>query len=46
MTIEERIEYAERRRDESLENGTVFDVVYWNGYIDGLKAAQRDLTNG
>lgn len=42
MSIEERIEYAERRRDESLANGTLNDVIYWNGYIDGLKAVMRD----
>ena len=41
MSIEERIEYAERRRDDSISNGTVYDVVYWNGYLDGLKAVLR-----
>ena len=42
MTIDERIKYAEARRDEALSNGTINDVVYWNGYIDGLKAVKRD----
>lgn len=46
MSIEERIEYAERRRDESLENGTLNDVIYWNGYIDALKAVKRGAENG
>lgn len=46
MSIEERIEYAEKRRDDELVNGTINNVVYWNGYIDGLKAVQRDLKNG
>lgn len=46
MSIEERIKYAERRRDDSIVNGTTHDAVYWNGYIDGLKAVQRDMTNG
>lgn len=42
MSIEERIKYAEARRDEELTNGTINDVIYWNGYIDGLKAVQRE----
>jgi len=42
MTIEERIKYAEARRDEAISNGTVNDIVYWNGYVDGLKAVKRD----
>jgi hypothetical protein len=42
MTIDERIQYAEGRRDEALSDGTLNDVVYWNGYIDGLKAVKRD----
>ena len=43
MNIKERIEYAERRRDDSISNGTLNDVVYWNGYLDGLIAVQREL---
>ena len=47
MTIEELIEvrlaYAEKRRDDAFLNGTVQDAVYWRGYIDGIKAVQRDL---
>ena len=42
MTIDERIEYAEGKRDDVLSNGTVNDIVYWNGYIDALKAVKRD----
>ena len=42
MSIEERIKYAEERRDEELVSGTINDVIYWNGYIDGLKAVMRD----
>lgn len=42
MSIDERIEYAESRRDDALINGTINDVVYWNGYIDGLKAVKKD----
>ena len=42
MSIDERIKYAESRRDEALSDGTINDVIYWNGYIDGLKAVKRD----
>jgi hypothetical protein len=46
MSIEERIKYAESKRDEALDNGTFSDVIHWNGYIEGIKAVQRDLNNG
>lgn len=46
MTIEERIEYAEKRRDDAFLNGTVQDALYWRAYIDGVKAVQRDLNGG
>lgn len=42
MSIDERIEYAEARRNDAVSNGTVNDIVYWNGYLDGLKAVKRD----
>lgn len=42
MSIDERIKYAEGRRDEALGNGTINDIVYWNGYIDGLKAVKMN----
>lgn len=42
MTIEERIEYAENKRNEAVSNGTIQDIVYWNGYLDALKAVKRD----
>ena len=42
MTVEERIEYAEAKRNEAASNGSVNDIVYWNGYLDGLKAVKRD----
>lgn len=46
MTIEERIKYAEERRDDALSNGTINNVVYWNGYLDGLKEVQKGADNG
>lgn len=42
MTIEERIAYAEAKRDEAIENGEQRDILYWKGYIDALKAVKRD----
>lgn len=35
--IIELLEYATKRRDAELSDGEINDVVYWNGYIDGLK---------
>ena len=46
MSIEERLKYAESKRDEAISNGTLNDIVYWNGYIDGIRAIQRDMKNG
>lgn len=42
MSINERIEYAEERRSDALVNGTLNDTIYWNGYLDALKAIKRD----
>ena len=42
MTIDERIEYAEGKRNDVVSNGTINDIVYWNGYLDALKAVKRD----
>lgn len=45
MSIDERIEYAEGRRSDAIVNGMLNDAIYWNGYIDGLKAIKRDQNN-
>lgn len=42
MTIEERLKYAEGKRDDAVVNGSLSDIVFWNGYIEGIKAVQRD----
>ena len=42
MSIDERIKYAEAKRDEAFSNGSINDIVYWKGYIDGLKAVKID----
>lgn len=40
MNIDERLKYAENRRDDSITNGTSYDCAYWNGYLDALKAVK------
>ena len=35
--IIELLEYATKRRAAELSDGELNDIVYWNGYIDGLK---------
>lgn len=36
------LKYAQNRRDEAISNGTINDVIYWNGYLDGLKRALKE----
>ena len=43
MSIEERIKYAEEKRDVAFSDGTLYDLTYWNGYIAALKAVQDDV---
>ena len=45
MSIDEHIAHATDRRDAALINGKLYDVVYWNGYLDGLKAIKQDYNN-
>ena len=44
MTLKERITYATKRRDDALSNGTINDIVYWNGYLDALNNLYVTLT--
>lgn len=39
MTNQERLAYAEKRLDEAIQNGTVYDQTYWRGYRDGVQRA-------
>ena len=39
MTFERAIRIAEKRLDEAIRNGTVYDQTYWRGYRDGVKRA-------
>jgi hypothetical protein len=42
MSIYERIEYAEVKRDEAIKNDYDSETIsYWRGYIDGLKAIAK-----
>lgn len=37
MTVQERLEYAERRLQEEAKNGDSCDINYWRGYYDAVK---------
>lgn len=39
--IDEILEYAQKRLDEAISNGTLNDCVYWNGYVAGILAIKR-----
>lgn len=42
--MEELIEFAEKRLNEAAEQYEPIAVTqYWVGYLDGLRAAQRDI---
>lgn len=45
MSIAELIEYAVKRRDAALTDGTINNVVYWNGYIDALNRVMEEFNN-
>ena len=42
MTIDERIKYAEQKRDEAFSNDSVQNLCYWDGYIAALKAVSDE----
>ncbi len=42
MTIEERIKYAEQKRDEAFSNDSLQSLCYWDGYIAALKAVKDE----
>lgn len=42
MTLNERIMYAEEKRDEAIRNGDNGNILFWVGYLDGLHAVMRD----
>lgn len=36
-------DFAQKRLDDSCENGNDYDIRYWVGYIDGLNALQKRM---
>ena len=42
MTIEERIKEAKNKRNEAYKKDSVQGIVYWDGYLDALKAVKED----
>ena len=39
-------DFAQKRLDDSCENGNDYDIRYWVGYIDGLNALQKRMDGG
>ncbi len=46
MSIEELIKYAKLKRNEAYKKDSVQGIVYWDGYLDALKAVKEELENG
>lgn len=42
MTIDERIKQAIKKRNEAYKKDSVQGIVYWDGYLDALKAVKED----
>ena len=40
MTIDERIAWAKKQRNIAYKKDSVQGIVYWDGYLDALKAVQ------
>lgn len=45
MTIQERIKYAEKRKDEAFSNCGLSELTYWTGYLDAVKACAEEYHN-
>ncbi len=43
MTIDERIAWAKKQRNEAYKKDSVQGIVYWDGYLDALKAVKGYL---
>ena len=41
--LTELLEYAKNRRDDELVNGTLNNVIYWNGYIDAITRIAKEV---
>ena len=45
MTIKERIEHAEKRKNEAFNKESLCDMNYWIGYLNALKACAEEYHN-
>ena len=45
MTIEERIKYAEQKRDEAFSNESLQSLCYWDGYLAALNDVEEDQSD-
>ena len=41
--MDDLIQYAERRMNESVEAGKEFDILYWRAYLDGAMAMKKEF---
>ena len=41
--MEELIQYAERRLNESVKAGIDTDMFYWRAYLDGALAVKKEI---
>lgn len=46
MSIDERIREAKQKRNEAYRKDSVQSIVYWDGYLDALKAVKEEIENG
>lgn len=40
--MQDRLEYAERRLEEEIKNGEMYDIQYWRGYRDAVKRMMEE----
>ena len=45
MTIEERIEHAQKRKEEAFSKDSLCDMNYWIGYLNALEACFEGIHN-
>lgn len=43
--IKRLLEFAEKRLDDEIANGSIADWRYWRGYIDALHAVERAMAD-
>ena len=45
MPIDERIAWAKKQRNVAYKKDSVQGIVYWDGYLDALKAVKEEKEN-